>query len=136
MKKYKTTCALIINDAGEVLLIKRDREPYKNCWALVSGIGASKEGKSPQMAVLEEVRCDLSTELLNSKKIFSTPVTDDPYTDEVIVFLGNINTSELKVRPGFSSDYRWISLASNKENFDNLAFEHGQILRDYIEGNH
>ncbi len=131
MQKYKTACAIIVNKRDEILLIKRGREPHKDKWALVSGIGESKKGLSPETAVMGEVSWDLGTDSFKGEKIFSIPVKDDDQTDEVIVFLGEVNQSEIKLHPGHSSEYKWV-LKKNLQEFTNLAFDHEVIIKKYL----
>ena len=132
MEKFKTICAIVINEKGEVLLIKRGREPYKNHWALISGTGESKKGRLPEVAVIGEVNCDLSTNSFKGKCIFSVPVEDDEFTDEVIIFAGKVDEKEIKINPGFSEDFRWVSLTDAKV-LGNLAFEHSRIIAEYLK---
>lgn len=132
MKKYKTACAIIINDAGAILLTKRAREPFKGRWAIISGIGESKKGIMPEIGIVEEVRCDLSTNSFRGEYIFSIPIEGDQMTDEAMVFLGKVNENELLPNPNFSLGYKWV-FPDKKEEFENLAFEHSKIIKKYLE---
>jgi len=53
-------------------------------------------------------------------------------TDEVVVFVGNINKDEIKIQPEFSQEIKWVS-KNNPKEFENLAFEHSQIIKRYLE---
>ena len=131
MKKYKTACAIIVNNKGEILLSKRGREPFKGYWALISGIGGSKKGLTHEIGVIKVVSADLGTNSFQGKYLFSLPIKKDEMTDEVIVFMGKINEDEIKIQPKFSQGIKWVS--KNKiEEFKNLAFEHSQIINKYL----
>jgi ADP-ribose pyrophosphatase YjhB (NUDIX family) len=131
MSKYKTTCAIIINDKNEILLTKRAREPFKNFWAIPSGIGESIKGFSPEIGVIEEVRCDLQTSSFKGKFAFSIPVENDKMTDESLVFVGKIHEIEINPHPTYSQGIKWVSL-KNIQEFENLAFEHTKIIKKYL----
>lgn len=131
-KKYTTICAIIENDKREILLTKRAREPFKNCWALVSGIGESKKDIKPEIGVIEEINCDLGTKSFRGKFLFSLPIENDPITNKIDIFVGKISKSEIKIQTKFSADIKWV--AKNQVNeFANLAFEHSKIIKKYLE---
>ncbi len=132
--KYKTTSAIIVNDANEILLIKRGREPFKDCWSLVGGIGESRKGRLPEEVICNEVLWDLGTKFLNSRFLFSVPVENDERTDEVLVFVGNVDESEIQTRPGYTDDHSWFSLEKIEEYKDTLAFENFEIIDRYRKG--
>ncbi len=132
MKKYRTACAIILNNKGNILLIKRGREPYKGYWSLISGIGESKKGIPTKLGIIEEVNCDLRTNSFKGKYIFSLPVCNDKFTDQIDVFLGKVNEKEIRMHPGFTTDYKWVSKKDTKI-FNNLAFEHSRIIKDFLK---
>lgn len=132
MNKYKTACAIIVNENNEILLTKRAREPFKGYWALPSGIGESKKGIAPEVGIVEEVRCDLGTESFIGKLLFTIPIYNDNYTDEAFAFEGRINEAEINLDPVFSQGYKWFS-TKDKKAFENLAFEHTAILQKYFK---
>ena len=129
--KYTTICAIIENDKGEILLTKRNREPFRGKWALFSGIGESKKGISSHIGVIEEVNCDLGTKSFKGKFLFSLLIKNDPVSDKVDVFAGTINESDIKVQPEFSKGVKWFS-KTDKSAFKNLAFEHSKIIKKYL----
>ena len=126
MSKYTTTCAIIVNAQNKVLLIKRAREPFKNIWALISGIGGSKKGFEPQEAVKDEVYYDLHVPF-QGKFVFSLSVKNDQFTDEILVFQGTINEINIRLNPISVSEFGWFRKEDIK-NLGSLAFEHNVIL--------
>lgn len=131
-EKFKTACAIVINDKNEILLTKRAREPFKSQWALPSGIGESKKGILPELGIVEEVRCDLGTNSFKGECLFSLPIEGDEMTDEAVVFVGRVNESEITPDPKFSAGYKWVP-EDRIDEFQNLAFEHGQIMEEYLK---
>ena len=130
MKKYKTICAVILNAEKELLLIKRAREPFKNSWALVSGVGSIKKGLAPEKAVKDEVYYDLNA-LFDGEFIFSLPIKNDQFTDEILVFKGTVDKADIHLNPKAAYKFGWFAKKSI-ENLGSLAFEHNMIL-DRIE---
>ena len=130
-KKNKITCAIIVNAKGDLLLTKRGREPFKGKWALISGIGESLKGIIPEAGIVEEVRCDIGTTSFKGKYILSLPIQNDPMTGELMVFEGRINEHEIEIQQEFSQGYKWVP-RKNLEEFENLAFEHSQIIKRYL----
>jgi ADP-ribose pyrophosphatase YjhB (NUDIX family) len=132
MQKYKTACAVIINHKDEILLIKRGRSPFKDCWALISGIGESMKGILPEVGIYQEVKWDLGTDLLNKKYLFSWPIENDEYSDEIVVFTGKIDEENIKLRAGYSEDWKWVP-KNNIQELENLAFEHSVIIKKFLQ---
>ncbi|MDA2922488.1 NUDIX domain-containing protein [Patescibacteria group bacterium AH-259-L07] len=132
MEKVKATCAIVINDKKEILLIKRGREPFAGHWALISGIGEIKKGFPLEKAVLGEVECDLQTLFLEPRVLFTIPVHNDEHVDKIVVFVGKVDESKVKVNPPFSLEYKWFSPVEI-EKLDRLAFEHNEIIGKYLK---
>lgn len=132
MKKVKATCAIVINDKKEVLLIKRGREPFAGHWALISGIGETKKGLPVEKAVLGEVECDLQTLFIEPKLLFTIPADNDEYIDGIVVFEGQVDESKIRLNPPYSLEYKWFSPA-DIDKLGRLAFEHNKIIRKYLK---
>lgn len=129
--KYKIACAIIINDNGDILLTKRGRDPFKGKWALISGIGESIKGFSPEKGIVEEVRNDLGTDSFKGKYSFRIPIGNDLLADENVVLVGKIDEKAIKLDPKFSVGIKWVSEKNIKE-FEDLAFEHSEIIKKYL----
>lgn len=130
--KYTTACAIIENDKDEILLSARGREPHKDKWALISGIGASVNGMESAAGVIQEVKADLGTGSFQGKFFLSLPLKNDPKSDRVDIYVGKIDESEIKINPVYSSGIKWVSI-KNTDQFQNLAFEHSEIIKKYLE---
>jgi len=133
MPKVKATCAIITDKNLNFLLIKRARNPFKGKWALVSGIGETKKKLKPKMAIINEVKGDLGVKF-KGRQLFSLPVFNDKFVDGIEVFIGKIQKGKIKPNPKYVQGYKWVSSEELKKNFDQLAFEHKEILERFFNG--
>jgi 8-oxo-dGTP diphosphatase len=130
MGKIQATCAIITNNKNEFLLIKRKNNPFANHWALISGIGFTKSGQSPEDAVVGEVNSDISS-IFQGKKIFTLPVENDEYVSETVVFAGGIDEQKITINEKDILEYKWSSLEEIR-SMDKLAYEHNEIIEKYL----
>ena len=121
MREVFVSCAVIVNDQDEYLLIQRARDPYEGHWSFISGIGASKKGLSPEKAVLDEVKYDIGAAFTGTLR-FSYPLPDVDYADQAHVFVGTVNEQEIKPNPEAVSDIKWFGAAVLRQMQD-LAFD-------------
>lgn len=121
MKEVFVSCAVITNDQGEYLLIRRARDPYEGRWSFISGIGASKKGLSPEEAVLDEVKYDIGAAFTGTLR-FSYPLPNVDYADQAHVFVGTVNEEEIAPNPEAVSDIKWFGVAVLRQMRD-LAFD-------------
>lgn len=101
--------AVAVNEEGEHLLIKRARDPHKDGWSLIGGVGASKKGLSPEEAVQDEITYDIGTELLDAELIFDYPLDNVDYADRVYVFLGRVAQEAIRLNPEAATELKWFS---------------------------
>jgi len=127
--KGPVTCAVILNKKGEILFIRRAKGSHQGQLALVSGTGFSKK-MVPDQAVVEEVKFDLGTRLLNPKELFSMDVAESSKTDKVIAYSGTINESEIKLNPSSAEAMQWLS--PEQAILLPLAFENVEIIKRYV----
>jgi 8-oxo-dGTP diphosphatase len=120
-------CVIVLDDNNKILLIKRGREPYKNNWSLISGIGYIKKGKSLEEGVIDEVVGDVTALPTNIKKLFS--INKD--SQEVAVFSAQVNKEEVASASPHVTDMKWCN-EDELSNFNELAFDHGEILMKYL----
>jgi ADP-ribose pyrophosphatase YjhB (NUDIX family) len=128
MNSLPAVCCVIVSDQdNRILLIKRGRDPYLNKWSLISGIGYIKKGKTPEEGVVDEVVGDVSALPTNIKNLFSI------YSDsqKVIVFSAQVNKEKTIIASPHVTDLKWCT-EDELGNFDDLAFDHGEILKKYL----
>lgn len=123
-----TVAAIILNDEGKILLTCRNVEPFKGQWCLPGGhIDQFEKVKD---AVIREVREETGLDFdANFFSYFDEIAALYTWHAVVMVFVGkgsgNITTQESEV-----SDIKWFSIEESCSL--PLAFEHNQILNEYI----
>lgn len=116
-------CVIVLNDKKEILFIKRGKEPYKNNWALISGIGYAKMGPTIEDGAKEEVVGDVGVYPTEVEKLFDIKSGDQ----DVQVFLARVNVESFKPQAPNTVDWTWRSL-DKVEELGDLAFNHREIL--------
>lgn len=81
----------IITKRDKVLLVKRNRDPYKNTWMFPAGF--LKYGEYPEEAIVREVREETGLTVKNAKLVEIGQTTDDPRQSGHLVFYYKIVAS-------------------------------------------
>ena len=129
VEKYRnpfTTVDIIIELAGRILLIRRKNPPFG--WALPGGFvdyGESLEAAARREAK-EETSLDVT--LLFQLGAYSDPGRDPRQHTISVVFVA---AAEGDPRPG--DDAAEIGLFNQDTLPQKLAFDHGEIMRDYFK---
>ena len=127
--------AIILNENNEVLLIRRDVEPFRGKWTLVGG-RVDVSDNNTEHTVIREVKEEtgLDVEIKNLVGVLADPSTDPPpdprffvvqVSYEVIVKSGDLKVNEEV------SEFKWVSLDKVLEH--PLAFNHGDIIKTYLK---
>jgi 8-oxo-dGTP diphosphatase len=119
------TVDVIIEVEGGVVLIERKNPPPG--WALPGGF--VDRGESLSRAAVREAREETSLEVALSEQFFaySDPARDPRGPTVSVVFLGRA-----KGTPRAADDAKDVRVFA-LDALPPLAFDHGQILRDYVE---
>lgn len=128
-----TTIDAVIERDGRVLLIKRGAEPFKGFWALPGGYVEWDE--TVEDAVRREVKEEtgLTVKSLKLIGVYSEPkrhprqCIDMAYAVEVEGLTAD-KAGEVKVGDD-ALEYKWEKV----ENILELAFDHKQIIEDYLK---
>ncbi len=126
-KHPKLTVDGVIIKEGKILLIKRNREPFKNKWSLPGGYVEYNE--KVEDAVIRELseETGLKVEIKKLFGVYSDPCRDPRGHTITIVFLMNIFGGILKSGDD-ASDARFFDIKS----IPALAFDHEKIINDVI----
>ena len=134
MKRYtgKTSTAIIPYDENKILLIKRNTKPFKGYWALPGG--RMDPGETIEQTIVREVKEETGLDVAIMRKIGE--YVEKGLKDEVeyeyypTCFLVKPVAGELKKQ---DSEILEIKLFSLNELPTPLAFEHDQMVRDYLK---
>ncbi|MFZ7113054.1 MAG: NUDIX domain-containing protein [Desulfatiglandales bacterium] len=129
VERYRSpfpTVDIIITLEGAIVLIKRKNPPYG--WALPGGF--VEYGESLEAAAIREAReeTSLEVELVRQLGAYSDPARDPRQHNITFVFV-----AKSAGQPRAGDDAVEIGLFYEGTLPDNLAFDHGRILRDYFD---
>jgi ADP-ribose pyrophosphatase YjhB (NUDIX family) len=121
---------VIVRYKGKILLVKRGIEPYKGRFCFPGG-GHEKWERIEETAKREvKEETGLDVELKEILGVYSDPERDPRAHTLSVVFIADSNTD--KARAGDDAvDLKWIE--PGKINIDELAFDHGKILKHYLQ---
>jgi ADP-ribose pyrophosphatase YjhB (NUDIX family) len=122
---FLTVDLIIQFGAREIVLIKRRNTPFG--WALPGGF--VDYGESLEEAAVREAReeTSLQVRLIRQFHTYSDPKRDPRQHNISTVFI-----AEADGEPVAGDDAEEVAVFSLDSLPDHLAFDHGQILRDYI----
>ena len=122
------TVDIIVRDGDNILLIKRSKDPFINCWALPGGRVESTDKDLEQAAkreLFEET--NLNSDLKHFKTIGNN--TRDPRGFSITSVFWTILKPEQTVKAGDDAiDFQWFYLNSLP---DNIAFDHKEIIKKF-----
>ena len=129
--KGRTTTAIIPFPPDKILLIKRRTMPFSGYWALPGGRVDS--GETVEQAIVREVKEETGLDVAVTRKIgeyHERGVQDGvEYDYYPACFLVNVAGGEIKKQ---ESEIEEIKLFSLHEIPEVLAFEHAQMIKDYV----
>ena len=134
MKKYKgkTSTAVIPYPGNKILLIKRNTIPFKGYWALPGG--RMDTGETVEQTIVREVKEETGLEVTIVRKVgeyVEIGVKDDvDYEYYPTCFVVKPVGGEIKKQ---ESEIQEINLFNLSELPKPLAFEHDQMIKDYIK---
>ncbi len=117
----------LMNERGEILLIRRGKEPFKGHWALVGGKqepGDFNIETTATREVKEEVGVD--AELTHLLGVYSDPARDPRCATTSVAYVGKITSGE----PALSAEAGEIRFFRLEEIPEQMAFDHKKILED------
>ncbi len=120
----------LIEKEVKIILIKRNTEPFKGLWAIPGGhleLGETVEDGTIREAFEET---GLKIKLKQILGVYSDPKRHPGKHTVATVFVGEIVEGELNAGSD-AADAKWVSI--DKIDFNNLAFDHGKILQDYLK---
>ena len=130
--KYRNpfpTVDIIIEVEGGIVLVQRKNFPYG--WALPGGF--VDYGESLEEAAIREAKeeTSLDVELVSQLGAYSDPNRDPRQHNISVVFVAQNRSKGI---PEASDDALEVGIFDAGSLPEELAFDHGRILKDYFEG--
>ena len=113
----------------EVLLIKRGSEPFKDCWALPGGHAEPNETLEAAAARELYEETNVANVKLVQKGTYSDPGRDPRGWYITVVYSALVPAGTTATAGDDAKETRWFPVRQLPEN---LAFDHGKILKDVI----
>jgi len=112
---------------GELLLVKRAKEPFAGSWALPGGF--MEWGENAEQAVAREVHEETSVRVRPVKMsgVYSDPARDPERQPVAVAFLCEYVSGDAKGGDD-AGEARWYTLSWLPQ----LAFDHDQIIKDAL----
>lgn len=119
---------IIIFIGNKLVLIKRENEPFKDCFAIPGGF--VEYGETVENAAIRETKEETGLDVKNLSlfRVYSDPDRDPRGHTISIIFQG-----EGKGIPKAGDDARELCLFDIDKIPDNLAFDHNKIIQDFLE---
>ncbi len=127
LNRYVTVDIVIETEDG-IPLIRRGSQPFQGSWAIPGGI--VEDNETVEEAAIREAREETGLEI-NSLKfmgVYSRPGRDPRGRSITIVFIAEAAGG----KPKSGSDAASIFIFDPHEIPEELAFDHAEILRDYL----
>ena len=121
----------ILQRGSKILMVRRKNEPYKGRLALPGGF--VDESETVEDAFRREVfeETTLEVEPIDILGVYSDPRRDPRKYTLSVVFVGLILAGDEEAGDD-AGGLEWIELADIEKIKDQIAFDHAQILSDYV----
>jgi len=129
-KSPKLTVDGIVLKDGEILLVKRKKQPFENMWALPGGF--VNYGEKTENAAIREMfeETGLKTKINHLVGVYSDPNRDPRGHTVSVVYLLDVYEGKLK-----GGDDALEAKFFDLNNLPDLSFDHENIIKDAIGEN-
>lgn len=119
------TVDVVLVKGDKLLLIKRKKEPFQNCWALPGGFVEEHEDleEAAKRELLEETSINIKT--LKQVGAFGTPHRDPRHHSVSVAFCAKVAENTMAIAADDAKEAEWFYL----NNLPDLAFDHAQIIK-------
>lgn len=117
------------NVEKELLLIKRLKDPFKDCWALPGGFVDENEdlGDAAKRELLEETT--ITVDQLYQIGAFGKPFRDPRSHTVSVAFFGEVTKETIATAADDAKEAKWFPL----DELPDLAFDHKEIINEALK---
>jgi 8-oxo-dGTP diphosphatase len=123
-----TVAAIIKNEAGKILLTRRNVDPFKGQWCLPGG--HIDEYEKALVAVIREAKEETGLDFDAKFLFYADEIIPEINWHAVVMVFAGEGTGGLAAQEGEVADIAWFSLEEARSL--PLAFVHNQILDEYV----
>ncbi len=121
-----TVDAMVVNEIGQILLIKRKNQPYRNHWALPGGY--LDQDETTAQGALRELKEETGLSADNAEFLgFYDDPNRDPKQNVSFVYM----VSQFTGTPKAGDDAKQTKFFGLGSLPDNIAFDHRSIIADF-----
>lgn len=127
--KIFVTVDVVLCKSSKILLIKRLKEPFKDCWALPGGFVDENEDleDAAKRELLEET--SIKIDKLEQIGAFGKPFRDPRHHTISIAYYGTVSDDTIAIAGDDAKEAYWFSINDLPE----LAFDHEEIIDKAIQ---
>lgn len=129
MKRPKITCGAIIKKNNKILLVKRNRQPYKNYWCLPGGHIEWQE--NAEKAIIREVKEETGLSFYPRFWRYFDEIIPSLKWHAIVLFFTGKFKGKTKANSREVKETKWFSQKEIKNI--SLAFYHREILKIYFK---
>jgi len=125
--KSKPVVSILIHDNGEILMLQRANEPFKNYWVLPGGFIKLKE--TAEIAIKREAKEETGLDINIERIIGTYLIDDDPRGTHLdIIFSGTVKGGILLSQ----EDKKWQYFSTNALP-EKIAYKHRDAINDWAD---
>ncbi|MEM2142376.1 MAG: NUDIX hydrolase [Candidatus Thorarchaeota archaeon] len=124
-----TVDVIVVDDTGQVLLVRRKNDPFRGFWALPGGF--VEYGERVEDAAVREIveETGIEVDLTDIMGVYSSPDRDPRGHTVTVVFVGR----PLATHPQAGDDAAAVSwFTPTRLLSEHLAFDHAQVIADFV----
>jgi len=125
ISKIFVTVDVLLVKKDTLLLIKRLKDPYKDCWALPGGFVEENEDlhDAAKRELIEET--NVSIEKLEQIGAFGKPFRDPRSHTVSVAYFGRVAEDTIAIAADDAKEAQWFPI----NNLPELAFDHKEIIQ-------
>lgn len=122
--KIFVTVDIVLCKSNKILLIKRLKDPFKDCWALPGGFVDENEDleDAAKRELLEET--SVKVDKLTQIGAFGKPFRDPRHHTVSVAYYGEVPENTIAIAADDAKEAYWFSMNDLPE----LAFDHQEII--------